>query len=376
MRMIYFDNAATTRVDEAVLAEMLPYFTEQYGNPSLSYGLARKARQALHLAEQRVQDALCANNYQIIFTASGSESNNIAIRLLLEQNKHKGKHIICSAIEHPSVLRTCQYWESQGYELSILPADAEGIVESSALQGLLRPDTALVCLMQVNNEIGSIQHIQELSALCHAHQVLFHCDGIQAVPYLQVSLDELNVDAYSISAHKFHGPKGVGALLLKRSIRRMPLIHGGEQEKGVRAGTENVAGIVGLGKAIVLAAKERQANYAHALCLQKALYSLLQDRLADKIEWNGSMDLRVPGNLNFRIKGRSSTLLMAQLDMRDICVSAGSACAAGSIYPSPTLLAIREDPAAAKESLRISFSKYNTMEEVEYFVKVLQDLVR
>lgn len=374
--MIYLDNASTTSIDANVLAEMLPYFADNFGNPSLSYSLARKARKSIHEAEKRVMDALNSHQYQVIFTASGSESNNIGIKALLESNRSKGKHIICSNIEHPSVSNVFEFYQEQGYELSFVSANREGLVEPEALKSLLRADTVLVSIMYVNNEIGTIQNIKDLCHICHENGTLFHCDGVQAIPYLEVDLEVLDIDTFSISAHKLHGPKGVGALLMKKNIKKIPVILGGAQEKGMRAGTENVPGIVGLGKALEVAKNNFQKNIIHVEKLRNHLYSNLNAELSDCIEWNGSFEHRIVNNLNFRLKNISSALIMSKLDLHGICISAGAACSSGSLFPSKTVLAIHPEKRAAQESIRITLSKYNTIEELNYVIEALVKIIK
>lgn len=373
--MIYLDNAATTAMDARVLEEMFPYFMEEYGNPNAGYSLGRVAKQAIHLAEKRIKKALDAENYHVIFTSSGTEANNIAIELLLEHHAGKGKHIISSQIEHPSVGNTLEYYKKLGYEVTEVSVDENGFFFIEEVKAAIRKDTVLLSLMYVNNEVGSIQNLEEIQKLCQNEGIAFHADCIQNLPYVEISLSKVPMQACTISAHKFYGPKGIAALLLDKSIKKRSLIHGGNSASIVRAGTDNVPAIVGMGKAVELCAMELKQNQSHVQSLQEYLIYEIEKQFADRIFLNGTMANRSLNNISLWIKNYSSVLLIAKLDMQGICVSAGAACSAGTIQPSKTIEAMYPNTGRAKESIRVSLGKYNTREELDVFLLVLHNIL-
>ncbi len=371
--MIYFDNAATTAVSPAVRDAMLPYFMEGFGNPSsVFYPVGSTARAAMEAARARVATCLGCTPSEIYFTASGSEADNWAIKgAALKSGK---KHIITSAIEHHAVLHTCQFLEKQGFRVTYLPVDADGLVSPDALEKAIDADTALVSIMYANNEIGTIQPISRLAEIAHERGVLFHTDAVQAVGTVPIDLATLGVDMLSLSAHKFHGPKGIGALYIKKGVRIERLIHGGGQEKGMRAGTENVPYIAGLATAI----EEATANLDEKI----AYISRLRDKLIRGVlsaiphtRLNGHASARLPGNANFSFRFIEGEGLLLHLALSGFAVSSGSACASASLDPSHVLLAIGLPHETAHGSLRVSLSADNTEEEVDAFLSALPPIV-
>ena len=371
---IYLDNAATTQVSPEVLNEMLPLFAENYGNPNSIHSFGREARAAVDKARERVALALNAKKTEIYFTAGGSESDNWAIKGAALALGEKGKHIITSSIEHHAVLHACQALEKSGYEVTYLPVDTEGFVNPEDVRKAIRPDTILVTIMMANNEIGTIEPVKEIGAICREHKVLFHTDAVQAVGHMPIDVQAMNVDMLSLSAHKFHGPKGVGALYIRTGVRIANLIDGGQQERGKRAGTENVPGIAGLGKAIEVACKNLETNAAHMTALRERLF----DGILAKIPYvkvNGSRNQRLPGNVNVSIQYIEGEGMLLLLDGNGIAASSGSACTSGSLDPSHVLLAIGLDHETAHGSLRLSLCEYNTQEEIDTTIEVLSKAV-
>lgn len=372
---IYMDYAATTYTKPEVLEEMIPYFTTFYGNPSSVYSISRDTKKALDKARFRVAKAINADPSEIYFTGGGSEADNWAIKGIAFAHQNKGNHIITTKIEHHAVLHACEYLEKHGFEVTYLDANEEGVISLEELKAAMKENTVLVTIMMANNEIGSIQPIKEIGEVCRERKIFFHTDAVQAVGHIPVDVQELNVDLLSLAAHKFYGPKGVGALYIKKGIRIHNLVHGGGQEKNRRAGTENVAGIVGLGKAIELAVENLQEH-------NKRLTSL-RDKLIDGLlevphtRLNGPKgDNRLPGNVNvcFRFIEGESVLLM--LDAMGICASSGSACTSGSLDPSHVLLAIGLPHEIAHGSLRLSIGDGTTEEEVDYVLKTVPSIVQ
>ena len=373
-RFVYADNAATTPVSQTVLNAMLPYYTEKYGNPSSLYAVGREAKKALEEARENVANHLGALPNEIFFTSGGSEADNWAIKGVAHELAKKGKkHIITSKFEHHAVLHTTEALEKEGFEVTYLEVYENGIVKPEDVEKAIREDTALVTIMYANNEIGTIQPISEIGAICKKHGVLFHTDAVQAVGNVKINVKEENIDLLSLSGHKLHAPKGVGALYVRRGIRLPNLISGGAQERGKRAGTENVAGIV----ALSVAMDEAYAN----LDERNARLIRMRDRLiegASKIErsrLNGDAVKRLPGNFNMCFEGIEGESLLLKLDFAGICASSGSACTSGSLDPSHVLLAIGLPHEIAHGSLRISFSDQNTEEDVNYILKVLPGIV-
>ena len=373
-RFVYADNAATTPVSQTVLNAMLPYYTEKYGNPSSLYAVGREAKKALEEARENVANHLGALPNEIFFTSGGSEADNWAIKGVAHELAKKGKkHIITSKFEHHAVLHTTEALEKEGFEVTYLEVYENGIVKPEDVEQAIREDTALVTIMYANNEIGTIQPISEIGAICKKHGVLFHTDAVQAVGNVKINVKEENIDLLSLSGHKLHAPKGVGALYVRRGIRLPNLISGGAQERGKRAGTENVAGIV----ALSVAMDEAYAN----LDERNARLIRMRDRLiegASKIErsrLNGDPIKRLPGNFNMCFEGIEGESLLLKLDFAGICASSGSACTSGSLDPSHVLLAIGLPHEIAHGSLRISFSDQNTEEDVDYILEVLPGIV-
>ena len=372
---IYADNAATTRVTEPVLEAMLPWLKEGYGNPSSIYSLGMQAAVAVDRARGQVAQALGANKNEIYFTSCGSEADNWAIKSTAARLAKKGKkHLITSAIEHHAVLHPMQSLEKQGFEVTYLPVDADGYVSAEDVRAAIRPDTALVSVMYANNEIGTVQPISEIGAICREKGVLFHTDAVQAVGHVPINVAEQNIDMLSLSGHKIHTPKGVGALYVRRGVQLPAFLEGGGQESGKRAGTENVPYIVGLGRAIELACadipeKVRRVSALRDRLIEGVLGSIERCRL------NGGRSPRLPGNANFSIVGVEGESLLLTLDMRGIAASSGSACTSGSLDPSHVLLAIGLPHEVAHGSLRLSLSEENTMEDVEYILRTLPEVV-
>lgn len=372
---IYFDNAATTKPRKEVIDKMLPYITEKYGNPSSIYKIARENREAVDEARQSVADAINAKSSEIYFTAGGSESDNWALKGIADSYSDKGKHIITTKIEHHAILHTCEYLESKGFEVTYLPVDEYGIISLEDLKSAIRDDTILISVMFANNEIGSVQPIAEIGKIAKEKGILFHTDAVQAVGHLPIDVEEMNIDLLSLSGHKLYGPKGIGALYVRKGIRLKPFIHGGAQERGRRAGTENVPGIVGLGEAIRLASAEIEEERVRLISLRDKLIKGILTTIPHS-RLNGHPEKRLPGNVNISfefIEGESMLLL---LDMKGICASSGSACTSGSLDPSHVLLAIGLPHEKAHGSLRLTLGHFNTEEDVEVLLRELPPIVQ
>ena len=368
----YFDNAATTRVKEEVLKKMLPYFKTEFGNPSSMYTLGRSARRAVEDARKSVAQLINANPKEIIFTAGGSESDNTALKGLAINNKTKGKHIITTKIEHHAILNSCKSLEKDGFRVTYLNVNKDGLVDLEELKKSITNDTFLISIMFANNEIGTIEPIEEISKIAKDHNILLHVDAVQACGNIPIDVKKLGIDLLSLSGHKLYGPKGTGALYVKDGIEIDNLLDGGHQENGRRAGTENVAGIVGLGMACKLA---KEGLKTHMRYLQKIrdYYILEVQRRIPDVVLNGSRDLRLPGNANFSFKGVDGGAVLLKLDQVGISASSGSACSTGDPKPSHVLTAIGLDEQTAKSALRITFGEDNTVEDVDY---LLDNLVR
>ena len=371
---IYVDNAATTKMNAAVAEEMIPFMTEFYGNPSSIYLEGREAKRAVEKSREQVAKAISAEPKEIYFTGSGTEADNWAVRSAASAYSNKGKHIITSSVEHHAVLHTCQDLEKQGYEVTYFPVDEYGRVSVEDLRNSIRPDTILVSIMFANNEIGTIMPVKEIGAVCRENGVLFHTDAVQAIGMCEINVEELNIDMLSLTAHKFHGPKGAGALYVRQGVKLTPFITGGAQERGKRAATENVPGIVGLGKAIELAAEnipERQKKLSELrdYYIEKVLNKIPYSRL------NGHPKDRLPGNANISFQFIEGEGMLLRLDMKGISASSGSACTSGSLDPSHVLLAIGLKHEEAHGSLRVSFDETNTKEQVDYIVDELADII-
>lgn len=373
-RFIYLDHAATTAMRPEVFEAMQPYFIEKYGNPSSIYSFARDGKKAIEGARDKVAGALGARTEEIFFTGSGTEADNWAIKGVAYANKSKGNHIITTSIEHHAVLNTCQYLESNGFEVTYLPVDENGLVTPEQVERAINPNTILISIMFANNEIGTIQPISEIGKLAREKGIYFHTDAVQAVGHVPINVADMNIDLLSLSGHKFYGPKGIGSLYIRKGVKITSFLHGGGQERGRRASTENVPEIVGLGKAIELATSNIEE--------QSRKLTVLRDRAIDEVmskipyvKLNGHRTQRLPGNVNFAfdfIEGESVLLL---LDSKGISASTGSACTSGSLDPSHILLAIGVPPELANGSLRLTFGDENTQEDVDYLLEVLPAIV-
>lgn len=370
----YFDNAATTKTDEEVLKVMLPYFSENYGNPSSIYKIGRENRKAVEEAREKIAKAINAENNEIYFTAGGSESDNTAIRGIAYAYKQKGNHIITSKIEHPAVLETCKLLEKEGFEVTYIGVDEKGIINIDELKNAIKETTILITIMFANNEIGTIEPIKEIGEIAKEHNIVFHTDAVQAVGSVEIDVKEMNIDSLSLSGHKLYGPKGIGALYVKKGVRFQKLINGGHQERNKRAGTENVPGIVGLGKALELAYSNLKEHNKKIKELRDYYVQEVQKRIP-YIKINGDMENRLPGNSNISFRFIEGEGLLLNLDLKGICASSGSACTSGSLDPSHVLLAIGLPHEIAHGSLRVTIGKYNTKEEVDYLIENLVEIV-
>lgn len=374
MKKIYLDNAATTSLKSEVLEEMMPILKENYGNPSSIYSIGRNARKEVEKSRQTVAEILGANPSEIFFTSGGTESDNWAIRGVAFAQFRKGKnHIITSKIEHHAVLHTVKELEKEGFEATYLDVDKNGFVSPEDVKAAITEKTALVTVMYANNEIGTIQKISEIGKVCHEKGVIFHTDAVQAVGHLEINVKEQNIDLLSLSGHKFHGPKGVGALYVKKGVRILNLMQGGAQESNKRPGTENVAGIVGFAKALEISMQNRQEKNKD---LEKKRDFLINELLKIKrSRLNGDRTQRLPGNVNISFEGIEGESLLLLLDAAGICASSGSACTSGSLDPSHVLLAIGLVHEVAHGSLRLSLDESTTMEELEYTVSEVKKVV-
>ena len=373
MRRIYLDNAATTAVSPEVLEAMLPYFTQVYGNASSIHGYGREAKRAVENARRQVARALnAAIPQEIYFTAGGSESDNWAIKGAALA--HPGGHIVTTAIEHHAVLHTCQWLEKRGYEITYLPVDEYGRVTAAQVEAALRADTILVSVMAANNEVGTLEPIAEIGAICRERGVLFHTDAVQAVGAVPIDVQAMNVDLLSLSGHKLHGPKGVGALYIRKGVKLDSLIHGGAQERGFRAGTENLPGIVGLGKAIETAHANLAANAERITALRQRLIGGLMERVPGA-RLNGHPTQRLPGNVNISFDEVEGEALLLRLDLMGVAASSGSACTSGALDPSHVLLALGLTPAQANGALRLTIGTDTTPEEIDQVIDLLPSIV-
>lgn len=375
MKRIYLDHAATTPVDPRVLEAMLPYFTENFGNPSSIHSFGRDTRKAIEEARADIAREIgAAEPREIIFTGCGSESDNLAIRGVAAAYRNKGNHIITSAIEHHAVYDTCKALEKQGFEVTFVPVSKEGLVDPDEVMRALTDRTILVSIMHANNEVGTIQPIAAIGRLLKERGVLFHTDAVQTVGAIPVNVAELSVDLLSMAAHKFYGPKGVGALYVRKGVKLEPLIYGGGQERNRRAGTENIAGIVGMAKALTLANAELEENQKRITALRDYLIDSVLDRF-DHVRLNGDRHQRLPGNANFSFEYIEGESLLLNLDLKGIAASSGSACTSGSLEPSHVLLAMGICHEIAHGSLRLSLGKSTTKEEIDYLLEVLPEIV-
>ena len=373
-RKVYADNAATTAVSPQVLEAMLPFYKEVYGNPSSLYSLGQEAKAPLEEARETVARCLGAQAREIYFTICGTESDNWAIKGAAHAMKKKGKtHIITSAFEHHAVLHTCQALEKEGFTVTYLPVHENGIVRPEELEAAITEETGLVTIMYANNEIGTIQPIPEIGAICKAHGVLFHTDAVQAVGNVAIDVKEQNIDMLSLSGHKLHAPKGVGALYVRTGVVIQNFMDGGAQERGKRGGTENVASIVGLATAMELACSTMEERVARLIPMRDKLIEGLSK--IERSRLNGHRERRLPGNVSFCFQGVEGESLLLMLDLKGISASSGSACTSGSLDPSHVLLAIGLPHEVAHGSLRLSLGDYNTMEDVDYILEVLPPII-
>ncbi len=371
---IYFDNAATTPVRKEVYDEILPYFMQYYGNASSVYTIARESKKALEKARQQVAKALNADTEEIYFTAGGSESDNFALKGIAEAMQKKGKHIITTQIEHHAILHTCEYLQQRGFEITYLPVDEYGKIRLEDLEKAIRKDTILISVMFANNEIGTIQPIKQIGEIARQKGIYFHTDAVQAVGHVKIDVKEMNIDLLSLSGHKLCAPKGIGAIYIKKGVAIQPFIHGGAQEKKRRAGTENIAGIVGLGKAIELANEEIEENTKKLVFLRdKLINGILENIPYSKL--NGHPTNRLPGNCNISFDFIEGEAMLLLLDSKGIAASSGSACTSGSLDPSHVLLAIGLPHEKAHGSLRMTLEHYNTEQEVDTVLKELPMIV-
>ena len=372
---VYMDYAATTYTKQEVLEEMLPYFTEFYGNPSSIYSISRETKKAIDKARNRVAKAINADPTEIYFTGGGSEADNWVIKGIALANQNKGNHIITTKIEHHAVLHTCEYLEKQGFEVTYLDVDEEGSIRLEDLKNAIKPNTILVTIMTANNEVGTIQPIKEIGDICKERKIFFHTDAVQAIGHMDMDVKEMEIDALSLSGHKIYGPKGVGVLYLRKGIRIHNLVHGGAQERNRRAGTENVAGIVGLGKAIELAMENLKEERERLTYLRDKLIKGLLEIPYSKL--NGPEgDRRLPGNVNISFEFIEGESVLLMLDAKGICASSGSACTSGSLDPSHVLLAIGLPHEVAHGSLRLTMGAKTTEEEVDYVIETVPAIVQ
>ncbi len=373
-KTIYLDNAATTKTAPEVVEAMLPYFTQYYGNPSSIYTAGAEAKKAVNHAREKIAQTLSAAPDEIYFTAGGSEADNWAIKATAESYASKGKHIITSTIEHHAVLHTCQYLEKHGFDVTYIEVDENGIVKLDALEAAIRPDTILISVMFANNEIGTIQPIKEIGEIAKKHGVLFHTDAVQAYGQLPIHVDEYHIDMLSASGHKLNGPKGIGFLYIRKGVKSRSFVHGGQQERGRRAGTENVPGIVGM----AAAAERAYAQLKEKTKKESELREYLITRIEKEIPYcrlNGDRKRRLPNNVNFSFRFIEGESLLIMLDMKGICASSGSACTSGSLDPSHVLLAIGLPHEIAHGSLRLTVSEENTIEEMDDVVDAVKGIV-
>ena len=378
MDIRYFDNAATTRIKEEVLEEMFPYLSLEYGNPSSIYGLGRRAKKAIETARTRVANLLNCKPSEITFTSCGSESDNMALKgmAMLQKSKQTGKnHIITSKIEHHAILETCETLERQGFEVSYINVDENGVIKIDELENAIRPSTIIISVMTANNEIGTIQPIEEISKIARSRNIVFHTDAVQAIGNMPIDVEKMKIDMLSLSGHKINAPKGIGALYIKNGINVEKYINGGHQERNQRAGTENVAGIVGLGKACELSNKNMNTHIRNLSKIRDYYLNKLQKEMPQKIRINGGMENRLPGNANVSFTGVDASEMIFKLDEKGICVSSGSACSSGNTTPSHVLTAINVPEEYLNSAIRTTFGDTNTFEQVDYLVKVIKNLV-
>ena len=372
--MIYMDNSATSPIKEEVLNEMLPYLKEEFGNPSTLYTLGRNAKKGLDQARKNVADLINADSKEIVFTSGGTESDNWAIKGIAIKLRDEGKHIITTEIEHPAVKNTCEYLENFGFETTYLPVQENGIISIEDLKNAIREDTILISVMHANNEIGTIQPIEEIGKIAKENDIIFHCDAVQSIGKIPVDVKAANIDLLSMSSHKIYGPKGVGALFIRKGLRLDPYIHGGGQEGGKRSGTENVAGIIGFGKAAEIAKRDLEVNTEKLTAIRDALIEKILDRIPESY-LNGDPDTRLPNNVNVRFAAIEGESMILRLDAKGINGATGSACSSKSLSPSYVLSALGLADADIHGSLRLSLGTENSLEDVDTVVDTLEEIV-
>lgn len=373
-RTVYLDHAATTYVKPEVFEAMKPYFSEHFGNASSIYSLGRDSKKAVEESREKVAKAIGAEPKEVYFTGSGSEADNWALKGIAAAYKKKGNHIITSAIEHPAIMSSCKYLEGEGFEVTYVPVDSDGLVSPEQIRNAIKENTILISIMFANNEIGTIQPIKEIGAIAKEKGVLFHTDAVQAVGNINIDVKDLNLDLLSLSSHKFYGPKGIGALYIKKGVKIASFIHGGQQERGKRASTENVPGIIGLGRAIELATENLDEYNKKLIELREKTIEGLFAKVP-YIRLNGHRHNRLPGNVNISFEFIEGESLLLMLDMKGVYGSSGSACSSGSLDPSHVLLAIGLPHEIAHGSLRLSFGDENTQEDVDYILEVIPQIV-
>ena len=374
MKIRYFDHSATTAVDKEVLEEMIPYFSENYGNPSSIYSIGKQNKEAINITRMKVATVLNSKVNEIYFTSCGSESDNMILKGIAFANKHKGNHIITSKIEHPAILNTCKFLEKNGFKITYINANKNGIIDIKELERAISRNTILISIMFANNEIGTIQPIKEIGEIAKRYGVYFHSDSVQAIGNIDIDVKKYNIDALSISAHKFYGPKGVGVSYINENVPFIRIQDGGHQERDKRAGTENVPGIVGTAVALEIAAKDMENNNKHIKFLRDYYIEEIKRRVP-YIRINGDIENRLPGNANISFNGVDGSKLLSELDKKGICASSGSACSAGLLNPSHVLLAIGLPNNLARSSLRITFGKNNTLEETKFLIDSIEEIV-
>ena len=374
MKRIYFDHSATTPVDSEVAALMMEYMTEKFGNPSSIHSFGREVKKAVDEARQQVASLLNADPSEIFFTSGGTEADNLALKGVAFANRKKGNHIITTCIEHHAILHTCEYLEKNGFKVTYLPVDENAMVRIEDLKRAITEDTILISVMFANNEVGTIQPIKEIGQIAHEKGIYFHTDAVQAAGNYPIDVKEYNIDLLTLSAHKFHGPKGIGALYVRRGVRINAVQHGGGQERSLRAGTENVPGIVGLGKAAEIAKRDMPKKLTHITALRDKLIKGIMEKIPD-IKLNGHPTQRMPGSVNFSFLYVEGESLLLNLDLKGIAASSGSACTSGSLDPSHVLLAMGLTHEVAHGSLRITLGRANTEDDIEYCLTVLPEIV-
>lgn len=374
MEVKYFDNSATTRVKDEVFKEMIPYLSIEYGNPSSLYSIGRSAKRAISEARRRVASLINCSPEEIYFTSCGSESDNTALKGIAYANKEKGNHIITSKIEHPAILNSCKSLENKGFKISYIDVDKDGMLNLEKLESEITDQTTLISIMYANNEIGTIERVKEIAQIAHSHGIIFHTDAVQAVGNIPIDVRKMNIDMLSLSGHKLYAPKGIGALYVKSGIEFERFMDGGHQEKNKRSGTENVAEIVALGKACQIAEKNIEQYQQKLKNLRDYCLNKIQKKIPD-IYINGTMERRLPGNINISFKDLNSVELLLRLDEVGICASGGSACSSKEASPSHVLTAIGLPSELSKGALRLTFGDYNTKEDVEYLVENLVRIV-